>query len=175
MSEEQERKKEILRACSCERDCLTATSFISLQCNREEMPGKCFNLPILIQNAKVVNQVAQSKYPCHFLPGSVHSTLTVSPPLKQFGGDPTQQQIYSSVPLGRGSVCLWNIYDTLQWGAFSCLYVEVLWSKGINLPVAVKLLMGANSRRLFGLGSISAELKQLYCKWAHVLRTSLPG
>lgn len=40
---------------------------ICLQCNHQEMPGKCFNLPILIQNARALNQAALSKYSSRFL------------------------------------------------------------------------------------------------------------
>uniref|UniRef100_A0A4W6EMZ0 Uncharacterized protein n=1 Tax=Lates calcarifer TaxID=8187 RepID=A0A4W6EMZ0_LATCA len=43
-------------------------TFIRQQCNHQEMPGKCFNLPILIQNARTLNQAAQTyitEIPCH--------------------------------------------------------------------------------------------------------------
>lgn len=41
--------------------------YIHIQCAHQEMPGKCFNLPTLIQNARTLNQAAQSKYSTCFL------------------------------------------------------------------------------------------------------------
>lgn len=86
-------------------------TFICLQCNHREMPGKCFNLPILIQNARTLNQASQSKYSSHFIglasAVGLHSTLALFLRLKHFGADPTQQhalQKYAAIPLDQGSV-----------------------------------------------------------------------
>lgn len=67
-------------------------TFICLQCNHQEMPGKCFNLPILIQNARTLNQASQSKYSSRFfwlglcIGFAQHSHSLSS--LKHFGIDP---------------------------------------------------------------------------------------
>lgn len=52
--------------------CLSGSQdFIHLQCDHQEMPGKCFNLPTIIRNASTLNQPAQissqSKYSTCFL------------------------------------------------------------------------------------------------------------
>lgn len=67
-------------------------TFIRQQCNHQEMPGKCFNLPILIQNARTLNQAAQSKYSSRFLAWPLQWVCTALSlsffSLKHFGIDP---------------------------------------------------------------------------------------
>lgn len=49
--------------------CLSGSQdFIHLHCDHQEMPGKCFNLPTFIQNARTLSQATQSKYSACFWP-----------------------------------------------------------------------------------------------------------
>lgn len=58
--------------------------FIRLYYDHQELPGKCFNLPTLIQNARTLNQAAQSKYPSCFFGFGCAEGLHSSPSLTLF-------------------------------------------------------------------------------------------
>lgn len=131
-------------------------TIICLQCNHQEMPGKCFNLPILIQNARTNIPLIFWLGLCSFLctaPSHFFFSLNHS------GIDPTQQ---GSILTTQGSQ-LTILSSTL-----------VLLSKALNpaqRPTAEDSVWTVQFLGMTACGCVAGR----YCKRAHAPSVTLPG
>ena len=169
----------------CVQRSLWQPTCIRQQCNHEEMPGKCFNLPVLIQNATTLNQAGAEQIFQSFLgPASAAGVCTALSPFLLSGALWHWPRIAAYITeilcLSAGpkqhvfvKYSLHTLHSTVRNTPLTS--ASVLPSKAPD-PL-VKLHSGG---AVFGLGRLLGMTAcdcaaGRYCERAHVLSTTLPG